>query len=116
MKRTIISGVAVAAFLSAGLAIVSPGTAQAQEQCSPSNANVAPCAPPEGQPHCNTAGMCGQLWCPGSGMSGIPDWDMTVCHTFYFDPNAPLSEPIIIAGNPPGPEAQPMPCIIIAGN
>jgi hypothetical protein len=45
-------------------------------------------------------------------MSGIPDWDMTVCHTFYFDPNAPLTEPIIIAGNPPGPEAQPMPCIL----
>jgi len=45
-------------------------------------------------------------------MSGIPKWDMNVCHTFYFDPNAPLTNPIIIAGQPPGPPPSPQPpCI-----
>jgi hypothetical protein len=68
--------------------------------CSPSNANVPPCAPPEGLPACNAFGDCGQLWCPGSGMNAVPGWDMNVCHTFHFDPNAPLTEPIMISGNP----------------
>jgi hypothetical protein len=72
-----------------------------------------PCAPPEGPPGtCDANGVCGQLWCPGSGMGGIPNWDMNVCRTFYFDPNAPLTKPIIIQGQPPGPPAPPPPpCI-----
>lgn len=115
MHRMLVAGMAGAAAIagSLGFAVLGPvaGTAQAQVECSPSNAKTEPCAPPEGQPICNVAGQCGQLWCPGSGMTGIPDWDMNVCHTFYFDPNAPLTEPIIIAGNPPGPVAQPLPCI-----
>lgn len=111
MHRMFIAGMAAGAILTGALVGLAAGPAQAQVECSPSNANTAPCAPPEGQPTCNVDGMCGQLWCPGSGMSGIPDWDMTVCHTFYFDPNAPLTEPVIIAGQPPGPVAQPLPCI-----
>ena len=114
MHRMFIAGMAAGAILTGGVGALlglAAGPAQAQVECSPSNANTAPCAPPEGQPTCNVEGMCGQLWCPGSGMSGIPDWDMTVCHTFYFDPNAPLTEPVIIAGQPPGPVAQPLPCI-----
>jgi hypothetical protein len=45
-------------------------------------------------------------------MSGIPDWDMNVCHSFYFDPASPVTEPVIIAGLPPGPPPPPRPpCI-----
>jgi hypothetical protein len=45
-------------------------------------------------------------------MDPIPDWDMNVCHTFHFDPNAPVFDPIIIAGQPPGPPRPPQPpCI-----
>jgi hypothetical protein len=116
MHRTHIAAFAVATFASGGLniACLGPtGTAHAETLCSPSNANTAPCAPPEGPPGtCDAFGNCGQLWCPGSGMSGTPDWDKSVCHTFYFDPNAPLTEPIIIAGQPPGPPRPPQPpCI-----
>lgn len=117
MHRTLVTGFATAAFISGGLTVVSmglgSGTAQADNLCSPATAKTPPCAPPEGPPgECDANGVCGQLWCPGSGMSGIPDWDMNVCHTFYFDPNAPLTEPVIIAGRPPGPPAPPPPpCI-----
>jgi hypothetical protein len=118
MSRTLVAAVAAAAVMSGGLgaAAVGPaaGTAQAAPQCSPSNANVPPCAPPEGLPACNAFGECGQLWCPGSGMDPVPGWDTNVCHTFYFDPNAPLTKPIKISGNPPGPPAPPPPpCILL---
>jgi hypothetical protein len=117
MLRTVVVGFSAAALVSGGLSIAAlgpaAGTAQAAPNCWPGNANAAPCAPPEGPPTCNAFGECGQLWCPGSGMSGIPNWDMNVCHTFHFDPNAPLTEPIIIQGNPPGPPAPPPPpCIL----
>jgi hypothetical protein len=117
MCRTFVVAAATAVLMSGGLSAAAvglvAGIAQAAPQCSPSNANVAPCAPPEGLPTCNANGECGQLWCPGSGMSGIPGWDMNVCHTFYFDPNAPLTEPVMISGNPPGPPAPPPPpCIL----
>ena len=112
MLRTVVVGFSAAAFLSSGLSAAALGTAHAAPNCWPGNAKTAPCAPPEGLPTCNADGMCGQLWCPGSGMEGIPNWDMNVCHTFYFDPNAPLTEPIIIQGNPPGPPPPPPPpCI-----
>lgn len=112
MRRIVTVGGLATAVLACGLSVGFAPAAQAAEECSAANANVAPCAPPEGPPFtCDINGICGQLWCPGSGMSGIPDWDMTVCHTFYFDPNAPLTEPVIIAGQPPGPVATPSPCI-----
>jgi hypothetical protein len=116
MSRTFVAAVATAALVSGGLSTavaLAAGPAQAAPQCSPSNANVPPCAPPEGLPACNANGECGQLWCPGSGMNAVPGWDMNVCHTFYFDPNAPLTEPVMISGNPPGPPAPPPPpCIL----
>lgn len=107
---------AAAALLTGGLAWTAIDLAVPvvyAEACSPSNANTPPCAPPEGPPGtCDAWGNCGQLWCPGSGMGPIPDWDMNVCHTFYFDPNAPLTKPVIIAGQPPGPPRPPQPpCI-----
>jgi hypothetical protein len=116
MSRTLVAAVASAALMSGGLAAaavgLAAGTAQAAPQCSPSNANVPPCAPPEGLPTCNAFGQCGQLWCPGSGMEAVPGWDTNVCHTFYFDPNAPLTKPVKISGNPPGPPPPPPPpCI-----
>lgn len=117
MDRLVAAGLATAAFLWGGLNVVglgpSAGTAHADPQCSPATAAAAPCLPPEGPPgQCDAFGTCGQLWCPGSGMSGIPNWDMNVCHTFYFDPNTPLTQPVIIAGQPPGPPAPPAPpCI-----
>jgi hypothetical protein len=45
-------------------------------------------------------------------MDAVAGWDTNVCHTFHFDPNAPLTDPIKISGNPPGPPAPPPPpCI-----
>ncbi len=117
MHRTLVAGLALAGFVSGGLGVaaltMAAGTALAAPNCSLANANTPPCAPPEGpQGNCDADGVCGQLWCPGSGMVGIPNWDMNVCHTFYFDPNAPLTKPIIIAGQPLGPPASPPPpCI-----
>jgi hypothetical protein len=115
MGRIVVAAVATAALVSGGMSAVGglvAGTAQAAPECSPSNANVPPCAPPEGLPACNAFGQCGQLWCPGSGMDPEPGWDLNVCHTFYFDPNAPLTDPIKISGNPPGPPPPPPPpCI-----
>ncbi len=113
MHRALVVAFATATFASVGLNVAAAPVAGAAPFCSPSNANTPPCAPPEGPPGtCDANGVCGQIWCPGSGMEGIPDWDMNVCHTFYFDPNAPLTEPVIIQGQPPGPPAPPPPpCI-----
>ena len=116
MYRALITGFAAAAAISGGLQFavlgLAPSTAQAQEECAPWNANVAPCAPPEGPPTCNAFGQCGQLWCPASGMKAEDGWDTSVCHTFHFDPNAPLNDPFKILGNPPGPPPPPPPpCI-----
>lgn len=113
MHRRIAAGLAAAAALSGGLLFGVAGPAQAAPYCSPANANTPPCAPPEGPPfQCNAAGMCSQLWCPGSGMTPVEGWDLNVCHSFYFDPNAPLTEPVMISGQPPGPPAPPRPpCI-----
>jgi hypothetical protein len=119
MAYTKTSAVALvtAAVVSGGVGIVAAvlgaGVAAAAPTCSPSNFREPQCAPPEGPPGgCDANDVCAQLWCPGAGMRGIPNWDMNVCHTFYFDPNAPLTEPIIIAGQPPGPPRAPQPpCI-----
>ena len=88
------------------------GVAHAAPYCSPATVREPQCAPPEGPPFgCDANGVCAQLWCPGSGMSH-PDWDTTRCHTFYFDPNAPLTKPVMIPGVPPGPPPPPPPpCI-----
>ena len=115
MHKVLIAACATATFVSLGMnaaAVLAPA-AHAAPSCSPWNANTPPCAPPEGPPGtCDATGVCGPLWGPGSGMEGIPNWDMNVCHTFYFDPNAPLTEPVIIQGQPPGPPPPPRPpCI-----
>lgn len=112
-----VTALAAAALVSGGLGIAglvfTAGAAQAEPACSPATAQTPRCAPPEGPAGtCDAYGNCGQIWCPGSGMSGIPNWDMNVCHTFYFDPNAPLTKPVIIQGQPPGPPPPPPPpCI-----
>lgn len=116
MARTLVAAVASAVLLSGGPSAASvglaAGAAQAVTSCSPAEATAPPCAPPEGPPTCNASGQCGQIWCPASGMNAVPGWDLNVCHTFYFDPNAPLTKPIMISGNPPGPPAPPAPpCI-----
>ncbi|WP_156662887.1 hypothetical protein [Mycobacterium sp. 1274761.0] len=116
MHRTLVTRFATAAAVSVGLMVAGLGLAAAPAQaeaCSPWNAKTPPCAPPEGPPGtCDANGVCGQLWCPGSGMRNVPNWDMNVCHTFYFDRNAPLTEPVMIPGQPPGPPPPPPPpCI-----
>lgn len=116
MAGRFVAAVATAAFISGGLTAaalgVATGAAQAAPLCSPADAKSAPCAPPEGFPTCNAFGQCGQIWCPASGMDAVIGWDMNVCHTFYFDPNAPTTKPIMISGNPPGPPPPPRPpCI-----
>jgi hypothetical protein len=97
----------------ASVLIFAAGVAQAVPECSPANFREPRCAPPEGPPSgCDANDVCAQLWCPGAGMRGIPNWDMNVCHTFYFDPNSPPTNSVIIAGQPPGPPRAPQPpCI-----
>ncbi len=64
----------VGAVLAGGLALtgvaLTPGTAEAR---------------------CNALSMCGQVWCPGqplpvggSGMEPNVNWDMNVCHTWFY--------------------------------
>lgn len=114
-RTTFVAAIAALAFTSGGVGAVAFGTAAAHAapECSPATARTPRCTPPEGFPEgCDADGVCAQLWCPGSGMTGIPNWDMTVCHSFYFDPNAPLTKPVIIQGLPPGPPPPPRPpCI-----
>ncbi len=45
-------------------------------------------------------------WCPGDHYFALlPDWDMSVCHEYYwaykYDPNAPTD--LYLEGTPPGP-------------
>lgn len=45
-------------------------------------------------------------WCPGGYMfTGMPNWDMSVCHEYYwahkYDLNTPTT--LFIEGPPPGP-------------
>ena len=47
-------------------------------------------------------------WCPGDHMfNGIPNWDTSVCHEYYwahkYDLNAPMN--LYFEGPPPGPPA-----------
>ena len=107
------TALATAALLSGGLGLAA-GTAQADSACSTNNYPNLPasCGPPEGRPQCDATGLCSQLWCPNIGpMRRMPDWDMTVCHTYYFQPNSGLPAQII-QGEPPGPPPPPRPpCI-----
>lgn len=112
MTRFLVAAMAAAALVPGALIATAAGAAQAAPVCSPAEATAPPCAPPEGPPACNAFGDCGQIWCPASGMNAVPGWDLSTCHTFHFDPNAPLTKPIMISGNPPGPPAPPPPpCI-----
>jgi len=122
MTRRRVSAVASAAVISGGLTLAAfggmtpwgPGVpaAQAGPACSPGEATTPECAPPEGMPACNAFGQCGQIWCPASGMTPVAGWDLSRCHTFYFDPNSPATKPVMISGNPPGPPPPPPPpCI-----
>jgi hypothetical protein len=84
-----IGGLGLAGF---GLAA---GTAQAQP---------APmvCQDPNSPP--GPENFCTYQWCPGSPvMRNMPNWDMTVCHPWYFDPNSPLTNSTIIEGFPDPP-------------
>jgi hypothetical protein len=77
------------------------GTAAAAP-CSIYAGQPASCAPPEGPPGCYNSNICSQEWCPSMGpMRGMPNWDMNVCHTYYFAPG-PTLPAVIIQGQPPG--------------
>jgi hypothetical protein len=48
-------------------------------------------------------------------MNNMPDWDMNVCHPWYFDPNSPVADSAIIEGFPdPPPDRFYGPCPPIA--
>jgi hypothetical protein len=118
MYRATVGGFAIAAVLSGALnaAVIglAPSSAKAASLCSPSEVKEPRCAPPEGPPFgCDAFGNCAQIWCPASGMEGLPHWDRNgPCHTFWFDPNAPATDPVMIEGRPPGPPPPPPPpCI-----
>lgn len=80
------------------------GAGTAHAVCSTNNGGNQPpeCAPPEGPPGCYTSHICSQMWCPNIGqMRRMPDWDMNVCHTYYFAPDSGLPA-LIVQGQPPG--------------
>ena len=115
MHRPVVAGFAAAAVIAGALNVavmgLAPTTALAQPLCSPAEVKEPRCAPPEGTPFgCDAFGNCAQIWCPASGMEGLPHWDRNgPCHTFWFDPNAPLNDPVMIEGPPPGPPPPPPP-------
>ncbi|MDZ4266641.1 MAG: hypothetical protein U1D00_13270 [Mycobacterium sp.] len=64
-------------------------------------AGVAGLTPGTGTAHADT-------WCPGDYLfTGMPNWDMGICHEYYwahkYDLNAPTT--LFIEGLPPGPPA-----------
>ena len=95
--------VVAGALLSGGVAVagigLGAGTAQAVCSIYPQQPQ---CAPPEGPAACYDSGICGQEWCPNMGpMRRMPNWDMTVCHTYYLAPNSGAPA-LIVQGQPPG--------------
>ena len=111
MNRPIIGSFAATAVAVVALSVANfelgTATARADEPCS--IANQPPrCAPPEGPPYCDVNYICSQMWCPaGSPIRNMPNWDTNVCHTYYFDPDSPLTNSRIIPGPPPGPPKGP---------
>jgi hypothetical protein len=109
MIRSVITGSAAAVLVLgwgglglAGLGLA--GSAQA-DVCSNQHPGRAPrCGPFEGPPQCNADGVCSNIWCPDSGaMRNMPNWDMSICHTYYFAPDTGQMVP----GEPPGPPPPP---------
>ena len=93
--KVLVAGLATVA-ASAGLGMgLTAGVAQAQP---------APmvCQDPNSPP--GPANFCTYQWCPGSPvMNHMPDWDMNVCHPWYFDPDSPVTDSRIIEGFPDPP-------------
>jgi hypothetical protein len=109
MIRTAVSGSAAAALVLswgglalAGLGLADPAQADVCSNQHPGRA--ASCGPFEGPPVCTDAGVCSNIWCPDSGrMLNMPDWDMNICHTYYFEPGSYQ----MIQGEPPGAPLPP---------
>jgi len=98
--RRLIVGSAMTVLVVGGLGL-GAGNAQA-DVCSNYPGQPARCAPPEGPQGCYDSGICSQEWCPNMGpMLRMPNWDRSVCHTYYFAPNSG-SPAEIIQGQPPG--------------
>jgi hypothetical protein len=93
------AGLATAALVSGGLGLAGFGLAAGTAQAQP-----APmvCQDPNSPP--GPENFCTYQWCPGSPvMRNMPNWDMNVCHPWYFDPNSPLTNSTIIEGFPDPP-------------
>ena len=108
--RRLILGFAPTVLASLGLALagleLGAGIAQAQPDpmvCQDKNSPPGP------------DNFCTYQWCPGSPvMKNMPDWDMTVCHPWYFDQNSPLTDSRIIEGFPDPPPPRQYGCPPIA--
>lgn len=75
------------------------------------HANPAPMVCQDGSTLATPTNSCTYQWCPGSPiMKHMPNWDMTVCHPWYFDQNSPVTDSVIIEGFPP-PYPPGPPCI-----
>jgi hypothetical protein len=97
------------ALLSGSVAVagVALGAGTAQAVCTMTYPLAPQCAPPEGPAGCYDSGICSQEWCPSGGaMRRMPNWDMTVCHTYYFAPDSGLPA-LIVQGQPPGSPLPP---------
>jgi len=75
------------------------------------HADPAPMVCQDGSTLATPTNSCTYQWCPGSPiLKNMPNWDMNVCHPWYFDQNSPLTNSTIIEGFPP-PYPPGPPCI-----
>ena len=96
--RALVAGLTAAA-VSGGVGLAGIGLAAGIAQAQP-----APmvCQDPNSPP--GPDNFCTYQWCPGSPvMRNMPNWDMSVCHPWYFDPNSPETNSTIIEGFPDPP-------------
>lgn len=101
-----INRILTGAVLSGGLAVAGWGLAAGSAQATP-----APMVCQDGGTVASPTNSCTYQWCPGSPvMRHMPDWDRSVCHPWYFDPNSPVTDSTIIEGFPP-PRPPSPPCI-----
>ena len=101
VNNPVLAGFATTVLVAGGLGFATTGIAHANV-CSNCPSARPSCAPPEGPAQCYDSNICSQEWCPNMGpMRRMPNWDMTVCHAYYFAPDSGLPA-LIIQGQPPG--------------
>jgi hypothetical protein len=103
MRQSAFVGLAVTVLVSGGLGLagLSAGTARAEDWCSPAAMANGVCYGPN-------------QWCPGDSLFHLTqnhvtnpiNWDMGVCHTYYYVPwgQGNVGQNIWEGANPPPPD------------